>query len=151
MRKVLRHPEAEQGSVLVLMLGFAVVAVLLVAAVTDASALFLTRRSLAGSADGAAIAAVQELDREAFYTGPAGEALPLDPDQVLDAVRVYVSAAQLDERYEGFEVVEVRTDAESVTVTFRATLRLPFLGAFAGQADGVEIEATATARAPYVD
>ena len=77
--------------------------------------------------------------------------MPLDPDQVLDAVRVYVSRAQLDERYDDFEVVGVRTDAESVTVTLRATRRLPFLGAFAGDSDGVEIEATATARAPYVD
>lgn len=141
----------ESGSVLVLMLGFAVVAVLLVAVVADASALFLTRRSLAGSADGAAIAAVQQLDREALYTGPPGEALPLDSDRVLDAVRMYVSAAGLDDRYEDFEVVGVRTDAETVSVTFRATRRLPFLGSFVGGADGIEIEATATARAPYVD
>ncbi|HYN76008.1 MAG TPA: pilus assembly protein TadG-related protein [Candidatus Limnocylindria bacterium] len=141
----------DEGSVLVLMLAFAVVAVLLVAVVTDASALYLTRRSLAGSADGAALAAAQELDRVALYTGQPGEALPLDPDATLDAVRGYVSAADLESRFDDFEVVGVATDAESVTVTLRASRRLPFLGVFLAAPDGIEIEATATARAPYVD
>ena len=141
----------DEGSVLVLMLAFAVVAVLLVAVVTDASALYLTRRSLAGSADGAALAAVQELDRVALYTGRPGEALPLDPDATLDTVRAYAAAADLESRFDDFEIVGVATDAESVTVTVRASRRLPFLAVFLGAPDGVEIEATSTARAPYVD
>ncbi len=88
----------------------------------------------------------------ALYTGPAGEALPLDPDAVLDAVRVYVAAAKLGERFDEFEVVDVSTDAESVTVTLRAVRKLPLLGILGGAADGgIEIEASATARAPYVD
>lgn len=141
----------DEGSVLLLTLAFAVVAMLLVVVVADVSALYLTRRSLAGSADGAALAAVQELDREALYTGTSGESLPLDPEQALDAVRVYVSAAQLDERYTDFRLVEVQTDADSVTVTLRATRRLPFLGTFLSAPDGVVVESSATARAPFVD
>ena len=47
--------------------------------------------------------------------------------------------------------VRIRVRGETVTVTFRVTRKLPFLGAFAGDSDGVEIEATATAQAPYVD
>ncbi len=141
----------DSGSVLVLLLGFAVVAVLLVAVVTDASALYLTRRSLAGAADGAALAAVQQLDREAFYTGPDGGALPLDAQSAVDTVRLYASRSGLDARFDSFGVVEVRTDPQSVTVTFQATRRLPFLGVLLGATEGIEISATATARAPYVD
>jgi hypothetical protein len=133
------------------MLGFAVVAVLLVAVVTDVSALYLTRRSLSGSADGAALAAVQELDREALYAGPPGDAVPLDPNAALDAVRVYSSTSRLGERFTDFDIVGVRTDSDSVTVTMHATRRLPFLGVLLGAGDGVDIEASATARAPFVD
>jgi uncharacterized membrane protein len=141
----------DDGSVLVLLLGFAVVAVLLVAVVTDASALYLTRRSLAGAADGAALAAVQQLDREAFYTGPDSAALPLDAQSAVDTVRLYASRSGLDARFDSFTVTEVRTDSQSVTVTFQAKRRLPFLGVLLGATEGVEISATATARAPYVD
>jgi uncharacterized membrane protein len=141
----------DEGSVLLLTLAFAVVAMLLVVVVADTSALYLTRRSLAGSADGAALAAVQELDREALYVGPPGDALPLDPAQALDAVRRYVSTAQLEDRYTDFRVVGVQTDGESVTVTVQATRELPFLGTFLSAPSGVVIEASATARAPFVD
>ena len=151
MTPATRRQRGDEGSVLLLVLAFVVVAMLLVVVVTDASALYLTRRSLAGAADGAALAAVQELDREALYTGPPSDALPLDPDQALDAVRIYVSNAELDERFTDFRVVGVQTDAESVTVTLHATRRLPFLGAFLSAPQGIDIEASATARAPYVD
>ncbi len=71
---------------------------------------------------------------------------------MLDAVRGYVSTADFEHRFDGFEVVGVQSDGGSVTVTLRATRRLPFLGSLAGGAgDGVVIEATATARAPFVD
>ncbi len=141
----------DEGSVLVLMLGFAVLAMLLVAVVTDASALYLTRRSLAGSADGAALAAVQELDRAAFYTGEPGAAIPLDPDAAAGAVRDYVRRAGLADRYEAFEVTEVDVGPEVVTVSFRCFRTLPFPGVAGGTTGTVLVEATATARAPYVD
>ena len=152
VRQAQETREGQQGTVLVLLLGFAVLAVLLVAVVTDASALYLTRRSLAGAADGAALAAVQQLDREALYTGPPGEEIPLDPQAVLDAVRTYVATADLEDRFDDFEVVGVQTGDGSVTVTLQATRRLPFLGHLSGgTGEGVVIEATATARAPFVD
>ncbi len=141
----------DAGSVLVLMLGFAVLAVLLVAVVTDASSLYLTRRSLAGSADGAALTAVQELDRVAFYTGPSGEAIPLDPEAAAGAVQDYVTRAGLVERYEAFVVTRVDVGPESVTVSFRCLRRLPFPGIVGGASGAVLVDATATARAPYVD
>lgn len=144
--------DAQDGTVLVLLLGFAVLAVLLVAVVTDVSAHYLTRRSLAGAADGAALAAVQELDREALYTGPPGEEIPLDPQAVLAAVRTYVATADLVDRFDDFQVVGVQTAAGSVTVTLQANRRLPFLGRLAGgTGEGVLVEASATARAPFVD
>ena len=86
---------------------------------------------------------------------PARRARPFRSirQDVLDAVRTYVSTADLGDRFDGFEVVGVDTDGGSVTVTLRASRRLPFLGYLAGgTGEGVVIEATATAaRAPFVD
>ncbi len=137
----------EDGSVLVLLLGFAVVTVLLVAVVTDASALYLTRRALAGAADGAALAAVQELDREAFYTGPGQSTLPLDATGAVSAARTYLAMNAIADRFSDFEIVDVDADGESVTVELAARSRLPFLTTLG--VDEVVVQAAATARAPY--
>lgn len=72
----------EAGSILLLTLGLLVVALLMVLAVVDASAVFLTRRDLAGAADSLALAAAEQADLPAVYAaGPAG-ALPPDPAAV---------------------------------------------------------------------
>ena len=49
----------DEGSILVLSLGFIVVCILAVAVVVDASAMFLERRSLQARADSAALAGAQ--------------------------------------------------------------------------------------------
>ena len=71
---------------MLLTVGFAVIALALVLVVTDASKVFLTRRSLVSAADGAALAGVQSLDRTAFYAGNDDAALPLDVDAASAAV-----------------------------------------------------------------
>jgi uncharacterized membrane protein len=146
----MRRLRDDEGSILLLTLGFAVIALALVLVVADASKVFLTRRSLVSAADGAALAGVQTLDRKAFYAGKGGDDLPLDADAAVAAVNAYVADAGLDDEYVDFEVVDVQVDAGEVTVTLRARSRLPF-GAYVGRPDGVVVEATAHATAPYED
>ncbi len=141
---------SDDGTILLLTIGFALIALCLVLVVTDASKVFLTRRSLVSAADGAALAGVQSLDRDAFYAGKGGDALPLDVEAAAAAVRAYVDAAGLADDYADFAVVSVQVTGTEVTVTLRGRSMLPF-GAYVGHPDGVVVEATAHATAPFVD
>lgn len=66
------------GTILILTLGYVAVALLLIVVVVDVSALYLARRSLAATTDGAALAAAQQVDQTAVYTSTSTmTALPL--------------------------------------------------------------------------
>ena len=138
--------EAEQGSVLILTIGFAIVIMLLVAVVVDASKLFLTRRALASVADGAAVSAAQDVDPESVYTSPSGEALPLSATKVTADVQAYVRRAAAETGLTDLTVVGVTVQGPDVTVTLSAHSVLPLVGLVVGQTDGVLISVTARAR-----
>jgi Flp pilus assembly protein TadG len=142
--------DSEGGTILLLTIGFALIALSLVLVVMDVSKVFLTRRSLVSAADGAALAGVQSLDRDAFYAGNDGDALPLDADTAVAAVRTYVDEAGLAGDYADFTLVSIQVTGAEVTVTLRARSVLPF-GTYVGHPDGVVVEATAHATAPYLD
>jgi uncharacterized membrane protein len=133
--------------VLVLTLGFAVVALLLVAVVVDASKLFLTRRALAGAADAAALAGAQAADLPAVYSGAAAEGrVPLDPASVDDAVVAYIRSAGLAGQFTGLALVDLRTDGTTVSVTLAARAVLPLYSSVTDAPGGVPITVTASAR-----
>ncbi|HVF20868.1 MAG TPA: pilus assembly protein TadG-related protein [Mycobacteriales bacterium] len=131
-----RRPRGEDGTVLLLTTFLGIVLVLFVVVVVDASAAFLARRSLAGAADGAAIAAAQHVDWDAYYAGN-GDLLPLADAEA--AVAAYVDA-----HYPGTDVVAVDSDGETVTVHLARPLRLPL--APPGFARDLTVTAEATAR-----
>jgi Flp pilus assembly protein TadG len=139
----MRRPRGDDGQLLLLTMFFALVLVLLVAVVVDTSAAFLARRSLAGAADGAALAAAQSVDLRAYYAGAGGPDLPLAG--VEDVVDAYVR-----DNLAGTEVVAVDLvdRGTAVTVTLGRHLALPL--AFPGYAAGLDVTATATARLPVV-
>jgi uncharacterized membrane protein len=115
--------------------------------VVDASKLFLTRRALAGVADGAALAAAQAVDLPAVYAGETtGEALPLDPATVDEAVTAYLAAAGGAGDLQDLTVVAVDTTGASVTVTLSARARLPLVTLVTSEPDGVLLTVTARAR-----
>jgi uncharacterized membrane protein len=139
----------DSGQLLVLILGFAVVAGLLVTVVTNASRVFLYQRALSSAADGAALAAAQSVDTAAIYRGGAEETLPLDPAAVDAAVVGYLADAGVAERLPGFAVTATATDGTTVTVTLTARVDLAFLNAVSNQwSSGVPLSATARATSP---
>ena len=75
------------------------------------------------------------------------DALPLSDEGTADSVTQYVDDARLEERFDGFEVVDVVTDGRTVTVTFAATVRMPLLNAVATSVTGGGYRFDATARA----
>lgn len=134
---------AERGQITLLVIGFAVILVSLVAVVVDASQVVLLRRTLASMADGAALSAAQQLAEPALYAGQASGRLPLDPAASRAAVIEYVASSGMD-----VSVVEVSVSAERVTVALSARADLPLVGAVTSGFQGTTVVARARAVSP---
>jgi uncharacterized membrane protein len=123
------RPCGEDGTILLLSIGFCVMALLLVWAVVDASAVFLARRDLAAAVDGTAIAAAQEIDTQAVYEGGATDDLPLASDEVRDTVEAVVARTYPASEDPAQEITGgVSADGRSVVVSGRRTVHLPGFG-----------------------
>ena len=142
-----RRPEGDDGTILPLVLGFTALLLVLVAVVVDVSAVILAQRGAASAADGAAIAAAQQLDQGAVYANGLGDAIPLSPDDVQQIVAVY--AARAAEGQQGLQL-SADLDATQTTATVTATreVRLPFSGWLG--VGTVTVTAVAHARAPLI-
>ena len=159
-----RRPTAEGGTVLVLVLGFAVLLVLMVGVVVYVSAVVLAKRAVASAADGAAGAAAQALDLDAVYDRGLGAQLPLSAAQSLDVEQLYQEGAggalplRLDEARDRVETyarqaaeqqpgltLVVRVEGRTAVVTATRTLRLPF--PVPGSTGSVRVDAVGRARA----
>lgn len=138
----------EDGQLLLLVLVYALIAGLLVTVVVNVSKAYLYRRSLLAAADGAALTAANQPDLDRIYAG-AGSVLPLSDAGAEAAVRQYARDADLAGRFDGFEVVDVSTDGETVTVTLGAVVRMPFVNLLSARLrGGYPLDATARARSP---
>lgn len=133
------RPRGDDGHLLLLVAFFGVVLVVLAAVVVDASAAFLARRELASAADGAALAAAQHVDLDAYYAGnQEGDDLPLADAQ--DTIAAYVPSGDT------IVTVDLSGDGTSITVTLSRHVPLPFSPP--GYGNGIDVQATATARLP---
>lgn len=131
--------DPEEGSILVLSLGYAVVLLSLVLVVVDVSAVFLARRGLASACDGASLAAAQSIDTGQVYRqGVSGSALPLA------GVQSAVGRYQAQVYPNGALAGSVR-GSDTVVVTGSRTVDLPVIS-WLGIGD-VTIRATAEASA----
>jgi Flp pilus assembly protein TadG len=141
-----RRCAGDDGQLLLLVLVYTVIAGVLVTVVVNVSTAYLHRRSLVAAVDGAALSAANQPDLARVYEG-GSDALPLSEEGTTDAVAQYVDDARLEERFDGFDVVDVSTDGRTVTVTFAATVRMPLLNAIASTVTGGGYRFDATARA----
>ena len=114
---------SDEGSILVLSLGFIVICILALAVVVDASTVFLARRALQSQADAAALAGAQTIDVDAYYSGGADARIRLDPAGIRRAVERHVRRDPGDGRLTG---VSLRNDVVLVAMTDR--VRPPFSG-----------------------
>lgn len=144
----MRRRRDDDGSVLPLVIGLVVIVVSLVAVVTDAGALWLARRSLQATVDGAALAGAQAVDLGAVYAGGATGDLALDPAAARPAVRAYVRAVPSSRELPRFRVTAVGIVGPEVTVAARTVVRLPFTTYLTGRGVPVNAEATAVLRVP---
>ncbi|MGF7235167.1 MAG: pilus assembly protein TadG-related protein [Frankia sp.] len=129
------------GTILILTLGYVMLALMLIVVVVDVSALYLARRGLAATADGAALAAAQQIDEPAVYqTTGAVTDLPLG--DVEQSVARY--SAQADPTGDT-TLRAVLTNPTTVHVDGARTVTLPLVGLFG--IGSVTVRASADAQA----
>lgn len=114
----------EHGQVSVLIVGFAIILILGVGVVVDASAAYLQRQSLSTLADGAALAAADEVRGDPLYTGGLDERVPIAPELAAQAVLAYLRSIDAYADHPGLRF-EVRVRDRSVVVSVSAPLDLP--------------------------
>ena len=108
-----------------LIIGFAVVVALLVAAVVDASAAYLRRQGLNSAADAAALSATDGLQGEQVYTQGLGKRAEIDPAAARAYVGAYFGSSGIRRRFPGLDY-SVRTTQNTVVVRVTTPLDLPF-------------------------
>ncbi|GEK78847.1 pilus assembly protein TadG-related protein [Agrococcus baldri] len=148
MRRLLRRIACEeQGSTLLLTIGFAALALSLIIAVAAATSLLIERRRLFTVADGAALAAAEAFALEQVRFDGTG-ATPELADRAVDraaaewAARAAGDLAQL--RVDG-----AAADARSATVTISSAWRPPVVSLLLPE--GIRLDVTSTARSVFVD
>ena len=114
----------EHGSVTPLIIGFAVVVAMLVAAVVDASAAYLRRQGLNSAADAAALAATDGIQGEEVYTHGLGKRAEIDPVAARRYVEDYVVSSGIRRRFPGLDY-SVQTTTDTVVVRIVAPMDLP--------------------------
>lgn len=125
----MRGESDERGSTIPLIIGFALVLLLVVGVVIDATAAYLRRQELANLADGAALrgADLGAAGTEVYGSGLGAAAdLQLTPAVARQAVDAYLAAVDAYGRYPGLLAeVSVDTATRRVLVHLRAPADLP--------------------------
>jgi hypothetical protein len=119
-----REMRDESGQLSVMIIGFALVVVLAIAAITDASAAYLQHSGLDTVADGAALAGAEALNEELVYQQGLGQTPDLDPDLARERVRDYLRQTGAYERFPGLSWDPEISDNQ-VVVQVSAPLDLP--------------------------
>lgn len=114
----------EHGQTSLLIIGFAIVAIMMVAVVVDASAAYLRRTGLDSLADGAALAAADGVQGRQVYEGGLGERAEIDPVVARRYVAEYMRETGAARHYPGLSVT-VEAGVDRVVVHVAAPLDLP--------------------------
>jgi uncharacterized membrane protein len=118
-----RRPQGDDGTILVLTLGFAALLLVVVAIVVNVSSVVLAKRGVASAADGAAVSAAQALDLDRLYADGLGGEVPLS---YADAdARVQAYAAQMQAAQPGLRLT-LQLDGATAVVTGERVVRPPF-------------------------
>ncbi len=114
----------EHGQTSLLIIGLAIVAIMMVAVVVDASAAYLRRTGLDSLADGAALAAADGVQGRQVYEGGLGERAEIDPVVARRYVADYLRETGAARHYPGLSVT-VEAGVDRVVVHVAAPLDLP--------------------------
>ncbi|HLV03537.1 hypothetical protein [uncultured Georgenia sp.] len=146
-----RDDGGESGQIMLLSIGFGLLALALVLVVAAASSVYLERKQLLALADGAAADAADAIDYRLYYA-PDGEldGVPLSDESVRESVEVYLERSVATGSFERLSVggdtgtEDGRTARVSLSAVARPAV-VPWV--LVPWADGFEIRVTSTARA----
>ena len=114
----------ERGQMTVLIIGFTAIVLLMIVVVTDISKVFLVRRDLDATADGAVLAAANGL--AAIYAQPGeGDNAEIDPEQARRLTAEYLDSVAASNRFDGFDW-SADVAGTIVTVRLTSSVDLPF-------------------------
>jgi uncharacterized membrane protein len=119
----------DEGSLTLLVIGYTLIAAVLIVVGVDVSKIFLAQRALSSAADAAALAGAQAVDRAAIYTGGADcSDLPVDASSAEEAVSDSVRDAvdNLRPAFVSLSEPAVDVDAGTVHVQLRGQVNVPF-------------------------
>lgn len=136
----------EGGQVSVLIVGFAVVLLMMIAVVVDATAAYLQRQGLNTLADGAALrgADLGATGRDVYEGGVPAERLELTAARVRSVVGAYLRSTGAYGRYPGLSFrVRINPSTQSVEVRLSAPLDLPLT--VPGSPERADVGATGSA------
>lgn len=148
MRRLLRRlAREEEGSTLLLTIGFAALALALILAVTAATSMLIERRRLFTVADGSALAAAEAFALEQVAFDGASATPELADAAVSRAAADWAARAAGD--LDDVHVEGAAADARSATVTVSSAWRPPVVSLLLPE--GIRLDVTSTARAVFVD
>ncbi len=148
----MRRPSGDEGQVTLLVLGYTLISLSLVAVAVDASAVHLARTQLLDAADAAALGAADALDEGPLYSRGVGRDLPVtDADVRKEALR-YLSSYDVPSRVDRVELGAGTgsADGASATVELSGRVRLPIAASVVGWKGGIIVTVRSTARTSLV-
>jgi len=154
MRRRRQALHDDEGTIMLLTLGFTVLALLLVLVVAAATQVHLQRMRLTHVADEIALDAADAMDLDDYYAGRVGAptdnaVVPLSPQLLADIAEQRVPSAAARAGLPPTALVSAIThDGRSATVTVRTVVHPLFgIDALLPFANGVTLTATSSARA----
>jgi uncharacterized membrane protein len=117
---------SEDGSVLLFGIGLSIAGLMIATVSINVASIWITRNTLDGIADGAALSAAQAIDTDDIYQNGLDGSLRLNERIARSRVREYVNAAGARSKVEQFAIRSVVVTGKSVMVTVEAKPRPAF-------------------------
>jgi hypothetical protein len=145
-----RRRDPEDGQIMILVLGYTLIAFLLVVVAVDVTAVYLARTQLRDAADAAALDAADAAYAPSVYSEGVSHTVPLSDTTERAAVVSYLSTYRPPNHVEQVRLDPATgsPDGETAVVAMTGRVRLPLLGpVVAAWSGGVSISVEARARA----
>jgi hypothetical protein len=142
------HVQTERGQISVLILGFTVIALMLIVGGVDVTAVQLARARLLDAADGAALDASDALDRGSAYDGGLRSAIAITDGSVRRAAAQYLAVEPRPHGISSWVLTDGTgsADGQTAVVRLRGTADIP-IAASVVEAFGGSVNITVESRA----
>ena len=141
------NDDAEQGQITVLIIGYILLSLLVVAVVTAVSAVYIEHKKLLSVADGAALSAADTFSVASINAGGGEPAPKLETDSVSRAAAAYLERSGALPRFNNLNLDPATgaPDSQTARVVLTAVVHPPIVNFLVPA--GIPIAATADARA----